>query len=121
VYIYLRGGLDRGAAIDHALTMTNATTTKRPSRPKSTGYRIRVRKGSEFGVAVVVGYVAGEFACRKGRYSYDFTHTPTGLLIGVGWYERKAEALARLAELGERGLDALPDHIADALRSADRI
>jgi hypothetical protein len=94
------------------------------AKPKLTDYQIRVwrRKddgGPEFDQKTVRGYVAGDFACRKHRYSYDFTHLPTGFLIGgVGWYERKAEALTRLSELGERGLDALPDHIADALREA---
>jgi hypothetical protein len=97
------------------------------TKPKMGTYQIRVRgEGDTFThpvhvAEIVRGYVSGIFGCRKSRYSYDFTHIPTGLAINVGWYTKKDQALARLADLGVGGLDALPSHIAAALREVESL
>ncbi len=74
-------------------------------KAKRQAFDIAVRGG---GRESVMGYVLGDWATRKERWFWEFTHLPTGLKISAGGasLERKAEALAYLERLNTEGPDA---------------
>lgn len=71
-------------------------------KPRKGTFDIATRGG---GRETVTGYVLGDWATRKEKWFYYFTHRPTGLKISGGCLEKKEEALAYLVKLHTQGPD----------------
>lgn len=92
----------------------------RAMRPKRSRYRIATLTGE---IEHRTGWVLGEFGATKGRWFWEFTHIPTGLLMNrplpdVGAVERKEDALAVLLVLASRGPQ---EHVRRSLEEATRL
>lgn len=70
------------------------------TRIKHTVFNIATSGG---GRATRKGYVLGDYATHKDRYSWTYTHIPTGVSISAPWIETKAPALEHLRLLATEG------------------